>query len=415
MSHGVAVTGVGLVSCLGHDYETVLPRIRAGESGLSAVPEWGDFGIKSQVAGLVGDIAEKRASVGLPKKLVLGMADSAIYCGISALDAVRDSGLPEEEVASARTACIVGSGIGSARSLFKACQLAFDGKTRRVDPFTVLRCMASSTSAGVANLLGVRGPSFSISSACATSAHNISQACQLIRAGVVDRAVAGGGEDCNELVTASFAGLRVALSTRYNDTPERASRPFDAGRDGFVISGGGGIVVLENLEKARARGARIRAEIVGFAANSDGHDLVLPEPSGVQTAECMRLAIADADLSPEDVDYVNTHGTATIAGDLSETNALRRVFGGDVPRFSSTKSMTGHGIGAAGALELIFCVGMLEEGFLAPSINIDEVDPEMADLPIVREPSDDAPRVVLTNNFGFGGTNASIVLRRATG
>ncbi len=413
MPAGIAVTGVGLVSCLGHDYEVALDKLKRGESGVRGVPEWGDFGIKSQVAGLVGDVSEKQAALKVPKKLALGMADSAIYCAISALDAARDSGLPEAEIASPRTACIVGSGIGSARSLYKACKLAFDGQTRRVDPFTVLRCMASSTSAGVANLLGTRGPSYSISSACATSAHNISNACQLIRAGIVDRAVAGGGEDCNELVTASFAGLRVALSTRYNDTPTRASRPFDAGRDGFVISGGGGVVMLENLEQARARGARIRAEIVGFAANSDGYDLVLPEPEGVQTAECMRLAIADAGLEPADIDYVNVHGTATVAGDLAEAQALRQVFGERLPSLSSTKSMTGHGVGAAGVLELIFCVGMLEQGFMAPSINIERRDPAFEDLPIVTETSYEAPRTILTNNFGFGGTNASIVLRRA--
>ena len=415
MTAGIAVTGVGLVSCLGHDYQEALDRLKRGESGVRGVPEWGDFGIKSQVAGLIDDVSEKQAALGVPKKLALGMADSAIYCGLAALDAARDSGLSKEEVASPRTACIVGSGIGSARSLYKACKLAFDGKTRRVDPFTVLRCMASSTSAGVANLLGTRGPSYSISSACATSAHNISHACQLIRAGIVDRAAAGGGEDCNELVTASFAGLRVALSTRYNETPTRASRPFDAGRDGFVISGGGGVVMLENLEQARARGARIRAEIVGFAANSDGYDLVLPEPEGIQTAECMRLAIADAGLQPEEIDYVNVHGTATVAGDLAEAQALRQVFGERLPNLSSTKSMTGHGIGAAGVLELIFCVGMLEQGFMAPSINIEQLDPAFEDLPIVTEMSDRAPRTILTNNFGFGGTNASIVLRRAGG
>lgn len=414
MTTGIAVTGVGLISCLGFQYESVLERLKRGESGIRAVPEWGDFGIKSQVAGVIDDVSEKQAEVGVPKKLAPGMSDSALYCAISAIDAVRDAGLADEEVRSQRTACIVGSGIGSARSLYKACQLAFEGKTRRVDPFTVLRCMASSTSAGVANLLGTRGPSYSISSACATSAHNISHACQLIRAGIVDRAVAGGGEDCNELITASFAGLRVALSTRYNDTPTRASRPFDAGRDGFVISGGGGVVVLENLEVARARGARVRAEIAGFAANSDGYDMVLPEPQGRQTAECMRLAIADAGLEPGDIDYVNTHGTATVAGDVAEARALVQVFGDDLPRFSSTKSMTGHGIGAAGVLELIFCTGMLEQGFLAPSINIDEVEPELAGMPIVTETSYEGPRVVLTNNFGFGGTNASIVLRRAS-
>lgn len=413
MSRRIAVTGVGLVSCLGHDYAAVLERIQRGESGIRAVPEWGEHLIKSQVAGRVVDVEDKVAAVGIPKKLRPAMSDSALYCSISALDAVRDSGLAEQDVRSPRTACIVGSGTGSVKSVYRAANLTHTGKIRRVDPFTVLRCMASSASAAVANLLKVRGPSYSISSACSTSTHNISHACQLIRAGLVDRAVAGGGEDCNYMVTASFQGLRIALSTRYNDTPTEASRPFDATRDGFVISGGGGVIVLEDLDAARARGARIRAEILGYAANSDGYDLVLPEPSGEQASNCMRLAMEDAGVEPSEIDYINAHGTATVVGDVAEVQAFRKVFGDSrVPKFSSTKSMTGHGIGAAGVLEVIFCIGMLEQGFLAPSINIREIDPQVEGLPVVTETLHEGPRTVLTNNFGFGGTNASMVLRR---
>ncbi len=272
--------------------------------------------------------------------------------------------------------------------------------------------MASCTSAAVASLLKIHGPSYSISSACATSAHNIGHAFQLVRSGVLDVAIAGGGEDIHELITISFQHLRLALSSRYNDRPAQASRPYDAGRDGFVVSGGGGIVVLENLERARARGARVLAEIVGYAATSDGYDMVLPEPGGAHAAECMRLALADGGVAADEVDYVNTHGTSTGPGDVIEVKAMREVFGTALPRFSSTKSMTGHGLGAAGALELIFCIGMMERGFLAPSINIETLDPALGDAPVVTETVHERPTTVLTNNFGFGGTNATIVLRR---
>jgi len=413
VSRRVAITGVGLISCLGHDYAGVIARLRRGESGIQAVPEWAQFGIKSLIGGRIEGLEEKRARTPLPKKLLLGMSDAALYCSLAAADAVADAGLPEGELADSRTACIVGSGTGSVAAVYAGAKLAYAGQIRRMHPFTVLRCMASSASAAVANLLGVRGPSYSISSACATSAHNIGHALQLIRAGVVDRAVAGGGEDFHEMVTASFQGLRVALSTRYNETPTRASRPYDAARDGFVIAGGGGIVVLEALEQARARGARVRAELAGFGASSDGYDLVLPEPAGVQAAACMERALADAGAERGEVDYVNTHGTSTVAGDLAETRALRELFGDAVPPFSSTKSMTGHAIGAAGAHELIYCVGMLEQGFLAPSINVETPDPGVAGLPLVTSAREAAPALVLSNNFGFGGTNASLVLRRA--
>lgn len=412
MSSRVAVTGLGLVSCLGHSYPEVIERLRRGESGIVAVPHWREHGIKSLVAGRIRDLEQKEEQVRLPKKLVPGMSSAARYCSIAAVDAVADAGLDEEALQTPRTACIVGCGTGSVKTVYKAADLTYSGKIRRVDPFTVLRAMASSPSAAVANLLKVHGPSYSISSACATSAHNIGHAAQLIRSGVVDVAVAGGGEGCNHMITASFQGLRIALSTGYNDTPERASRPYDRGRDGFVISGGGGIVVLENLERARQRGARIRAELIGYAANSDGHDLVLPEPDGRNAAACMLGAIEDAGVERDEVDYVNTHGTATVVGDVAEVEALRRVFGDVVPPFSSTKSMTGHGIGAAGALELIFCIGMMERGFLAPSINIDDLEPRVEGLPVVTETLERRPRTVLSNNFGFGGTNAALVLRR---
>lgn len=410
----VVVTGVGIVSCLGHSYEDVIRRLRGGESGVRGVPEWSQFGIKSLVAGTLEEVDAKRKSAPIAKELLLGMSDAALYCSLSALDAVEDAGLTEKELQSIRVGCIVGSGTGSVATVYNAAKLAYSGQTRRIDPFTILRCMSSSASASVANLLKVHGPSYSIGAACATSAHNIGHAFSLVRSGVLDTVVAGGGEEVNELIAACFQGQRMTLSTGYNDTPELASRPFDASRDGFVLSGGGGIVVLEELSHALARGAKVRAEVVGYGATSDGYHMVAPSPDGVQAAACMRMAIEDAGIRPEEIDYVNAHGTSTVAGDNAEIQAMREVFGDQIPSFSSTKSMTGHAIGAAGVHELIYCIGMLEQGFLAPSINVNTIDPAFEGLALITESVNRGPTTVMTNNFGFGGTNASLVLRRAS-
>ena len=408
----VVVTGLGIVSCLGSDYPTVLDALEAGKSGVRAMPEWERYGLKSLVAAPATDLEAKKESVALPKKLVPGMSDAALFCSIAAKDAVADAGLNESDLAGSATACIVGSGVGSVDSVSKAAQLYFDHRIRRIDPYAVLRCMSSSASAAVANLLKLRGRSYSLSSACATATHNIGHAYELIRDGALDSALAGGGEDVSELVTASFQALRLALSTRFNETPTKASRPYDADRDGFVIGGGGGIVVLEELERARARGARIRAEIIGFGATSDGYDAVLPEPEGKQAGACMQMAIDGAGCQPSDIEYINTHGTSTIHGDVAEVRAMQLVFDNEMPLFSSTKSMTGHAIGAAGALELIFCIGMLERGFVAPSINVENPDPVVEGLPLVTETLRRQLTTVLSNNFGFGGTNASLVIRQ---
>jgi len=408
----VVVTGVGIVSCLGHSYLDVIRRLRNGESGIRGVPEWSEFGIKSLVAGTLKDVEAKTRAAAIGKELLLGMSDAALYCALSALDAVEDAGLTEKELQSIRIGCIVGSGTGSVATVYKAAKLAYSGQSRRIDPFAILRCMSSSTSASVANLLKIQGPSYSIGAACATSSQNIGHAFSLVRSGVLDAVVAGGGEEVNELISACFQGQRTTLSTGYNDTPEAASRPFDASRDGFVLSGGGGIVVIEELGHAQMRGAKIRAEIIGYGATSDGYHMVTPRPDGMQDAACMRMAIDAAGIRPETIDYVNAHGTSTVAGDSAEVQALRRVFGDRVPPFSSTKSMTGHAIGAAGAHELIYCIGMLEHGFLAPSINVNKLDPAFEGLPLITEAVNRGPTTVLTNNFGFGGTNASLVLRR---
>lgn len=416
MTRRVVITGVGLVSCLGHDYETVLESLQQGQSGVRRVPDdWLGRGLKSLVAGTIEDLEDKQAQARISKKLIPGMSDAARYCCIAAHDAVSGAGWSEDQLQSNDTICIVGTGVGSVVAVQKAAHLYYADRIRRVDPYTVLRCMSSSASAAVSNYLKIRGRSYSLSSACATSAHNIGHAVELIRSGIADRAVAGGGEDVTELITAAFQGLRLALSTRYNDTPEEASRPYDAKRDGFVISGGAAIVTLEDLESAQSRGAKIYGEVVGYAATSDGFDLVLPEPEGTQAAGCMQAAIDDAQIDPSEIEYVNTHGTSTIHGDVAEVKAMAKVFGDQLPPFSSTKSMTGHGIGAAGGLELIFCLGMMERGFLAPSINIETLDPAVEGLPVIQETLDRQVGTILSNNFGFGGTNAAMVIRKIDG
>ena len=408
----VAITGIGLISCLGHDYAVVVRALQAGVSGVRAMPEWESLGLKSRVAGAIVDIDAKLEGSPLPKKLLPAMSEASKYCCMASLDAVSDSGLSEIDVQSDRTACIVGTGIGSVETVYAGGHQVYSGQIAKLSPFTVLKSMASSSSAAVANLLKVHGRSYSISSACSTSSHSIGTAYELIRTGIIDRALAGGGEEVHPLIASGFQALRFALSTKYNDRPEQASRPYDVARDGFVVGGGAGIVVLEALDQALARGARVRAEIIGFGTTSDGFDMVMPEPSGTQAAKCMLGAIQGSGVSPREVDAVNTHGTATIKGDLAEVTAMREVFDGKLPPFSSTKSMTGHPLGAAGALEVIFCVGMLEHNFIAPSINIETLDPDFEGLPIVTTQKSTEINTILSNSFGFGGTNASLLLKR---
>jgi 3-oxoacyl-[acyl-carrier-protein] synthase-1 len=410
-SRQVVITGVGLVSCLGNDYLPVVDALRNGVSGVRAMPEWENLGIKSRVAGAMVDLNAKCETTPLSKRLLPAMSEADKYCCIASVDAVKDSNLSEGDLQSARTACIVGTGIGSVESIYAGAQQVYSGQIGRMSPFTVLKGMASSSSAVIANLLKVHGRSYSISSACSTSSHTIGTAYELIRSGVIDRAIAGGGEEVHPLITAAFQALRFALSTKYNDRPKQASRPYDVSRDGFVIGGGAGIVVLEALDLALARGARPRAEVIGFGATSDGHDMVMPEPEGKHAAACMRSAIQNAGIKPAEIGAINTHGTSTSIGDLAEIHAMKEVFNGRLPPFSSTKSMTGHPLGAAGALEAIFCIAMLEHQFIAPSINIETLDPEFEGLPIVRSPNSTALQTILSNSFGFGGTNASLLFK----
>lgn len=379
------------------------------------MPEWESLGLKSRVAGAIAGIENKLERSPIPKRLRPAMSEASKYCCIATLDAVGDSGLSDAEVQSYRTACIVGTGIGSVESIYTGGRQVHSGEIAKLSPFVVLKSMASSSSAAVANLLRIHGRSYSISSACSTSSHSIGTAYELIRSGIVDRAIVGGGEEVHPLVTSGFQALRFALSTKYNDRPTQASRPYDAARDGFVVGGGAGILVLEALDAALMRGARVRAEIVGFGATSDGFDMVLPEPTGTHAAKCMLTAIRAGGISPGEVGAVKTHGTATLKGDLAEVMAMREVFDGKLPPFSSTKSMTGHPLGAAGGLETIFCVAMLEHQFIAPSINIDTLDPDFTGLPVVRAARFTELDTILANSFGFGGTNASLLLKAYRG
>lgn len=407
------ITGAGIVSSLGNSPAEVAAALRAGRSGIERVQRWADLGLRSQVAGVVHGATELAAAAGLPRREIAALAPGPLYCILAAAQAIADAGLTAAELASPRTGCIVGTGIGSTGAVYRGGVEVHAGRARRVDPYAVVQSMSSSASAAVVHRFGIGGRSYAVSSACATSAHAIGHAAELVRAGILDLAIAGGGEEIDELVAGAFAAMRTALATRFNDRPDLASRPFAADRDGLVLASGAGIVVVESRERALARGARVRAEIAGFGANSDGFDLVLPEPSGARAAECMALALADAGAGAAEVDYVNAHATGTAAGDRAEAAALRRLFGDRLPPLSSTKSLGGHGLGAAGAHEAIHCLLMLEGGFLAPSVNSVPRDPELADLPLVTAARPARLELALSNSFGFGGTHAVLALRRA--
>ncbi|MGJ4802868.1 beta-ketoacyl-ACP synthase I [Luteimonas sp. SDU82] len=398
----VVITGMGIVSCIGNDLDTVSAALRDGRPGIRFDQEFADRGLRSQVSG----VPQVDLEAQIDRKLRRFMGDAAAYAYIALRDAIAQSGLGEEQVSNPRTGLIMGSGGGSPTNQIESADTLRERGIRRVGPYQVTRTMSSTVSACLATAFGIKGLNYSISSACATSAHCIGVAAQQIQAGLQDVVFAGGGEEVSWGMAMLFDGMG-ALSTKYNDTPQRASRAYDTDRDGFVIAGGGGALVLESLEHAQARGATILGELVGFGASSDGEDMVAP--SGDGAIACMRLAIDGLDGG---IDYINTHGTSTPVGDVSELRAMRAVFGEAVPPFSSTKSLTGHSLGATSVHEAIFCLLMLQQGFIAGSVNVDNVDPEAADLPLARESRDAGLRTVLSNSFGFGGTNASLVLRR---
>ncbi|MFQ5774103.1 MAG: beta-ketoacyl-ACP synthase I [Kiloniellaceae bacterium] len=400
----VVVTGLGVVSSIGNNKQEVLESLRAGRSGIRFSETYAEMGFRSHVHG---DIKLDLDAV-LDRKVRRFMGDGAAFNSIAMSEAIEDAGLSEAEVSNERTGLIMGSGGPSTSNQVAAADIARSKGPRRVGPYMVPRCMSSTNSANLATAFRIKGMSYSISSACSTSAHCIGNGYEQIQLGKQDIVFAGGGEEVHWSLSVLFDAMG-ALSSRYNDTPERASRPYDKNRDGFVISGGAGVVVLEELERARARGAKIYAELVGYGATSDGVDMVAP--SGEGAVRCMRLALAG--LGNTRVDYINAHGTSTPVGDTIELAAVREVFGADFPRISSTKSLTGHAQGAAGVHEAIYSLLMLEHDFLAASANIEELDPEAEGVPIVRAREDNAQiNCVLSNSFGFGGTNAALAFKR---
>ncbi|GGH23570.1 3-oxoacyl-[acyl-carrier-protein] synthase I [Cribrihabitans marinus] len=406
----VVVTGLGIVSSIGNNADEVLASLKAGRSGIEASAEMAEHGFRSRIAGTLKidpkDHVDKRA--------LRFMGPGAAYAHIAMGQAIADAGLEEGDIVNPRTGLVAGSGGPSTSAMLSAHQTVLkSGSTKRIGPFAVPKCMCSTISANLSTAYRIKGINYSITSACSTSLHCIGNAAEQIMLGKQDVMFAGGGEELDWTLSCLFDAMG-AMSSKYNDTPERASRAFDADRDGFVISGGGGMLVLEELEHARARGAKIYAEVTGYAATSDGHDMVAPSGEGGERA--MRLAMSTL---PEGrrVGYINAHGTSTPVGDVGEVEAVRRVFEGqDQPPISSTKSMTGHAQGAAGALEAIFSLLMLEHDFITPSINVETLDPALNPAEIATETRENAGLdSVMTNSFGFGGTNGSMILSKYNG
>jgi len=401
----VVVTGIGIVSCLGNNKEAVLDSLQQGRSGIKHNQTYVDIGMRSHISGSVDINAEEL----IDRKLYRFMGDAAAYAYLSMKEAVEDSGLSEEQVSHFRTGLVVGSGGGSSEQQLESTDIMREKGLRRVGPYRITRTMSSTVSACLATPFKIKGVNYTISSACATSAHCIGHAAELIQLGKQDVVFAGGGEAEHWTMSHMFDAMG-ALSTNYNETPEKASRAFDAARDGFVIAGGGAVLVIEELEHAKARGAKIYAELTGYGATSDGYDMV--SPSGEGGARAMQMAMHGLEGS---VDYINTHGTSTPAGDVSELRAIKNVFGDAVPTLNSTKSLSGHSLGAAGAQEAIYSLLMMENDFIAASANVDTLDPEAEGLPIAVERINDIKlNRVMSNSFGFGGTNACLVFDKFT-
>ena len=402
----VVITGLGIISSIGNNKEEVLASLKEGKSGIEFVPEFAEVGMRSQVAGTV----KLNPAELIDRKIYRFMGDAAAYAYLSMKEAIADSGLIEEQVSNDRTGLVIGAGTGSAHSQLVACDAVRGPRgVKAVGPYAVTKTMASSVSACLATPYKIRGVNYSISSACATSAHCIGHAMELIQLGKQDVVFAGGAEELSWECATEFDAMG-AVSTKYNDTPTKASRAYDANRDGFVIAGGAAVVVVEELEHALARGAKIYAEIVGYGATSDGYDMVAPSGEGAE--RCMKQAMATVN---GEIEYINVHGTSTPVGDVKELGAIKNVFGEKTPAISSTKSMTGHSLGAAGAHEAIYSLLMLDNCFIAPSINIETLDEQAQGLNIVTERQDKALTTVMSNSFGFGGTNACLVFQKYNG
>ena len=399
----VAVTGLGIISCIGNNAQEVSQSLYEGRSGITAYAPFAELGFRSQIAG----VPTIDIDSAIDKRVRRFMGDGAAWNYIAMEQAIADAGLEENDIINPRTGLIMGSGGPSTKALIAAADTARNSGPKRVGPFAVPKCMSSTNSATLATPFGIKGVNYSISSACATSTHCIGNAAELIQWGKQDVMFAGGGEELDWALSVLFDAMG-AMSSKYNDTPTIASRAFDVNRDGFVIAGGAGVLVLEEMERAKARGAKIYAEIVGYGATSDGQDMV--QPSGEGGRRCMEMAMAGLD-GP--VDYINPHATSTPVGDTSEIDSLRALFGSNCPHISATKSLTGHSLGAAGVQEAIYSLLMMQGNFIAPSAHIEEIDPAFADMPIVRERIDNAKLdIILSNSFGFGGTNGSLAFKR---
>ncbi|MDC5848009.1 beta-ketoacyl-ACP synthase I [Vibrio europaeus] len=400
----VVITGMGIVSSIGNNVEEVLASLKVGKSGITASEQFKEQGLRSQVWG---DL-KINPTEHIDRKQMRFMGDAAAYAYLSMQQAIEDAGLTDDQVSNDRTGIVAGSGGASALNQTVATDTMRAKGVKRVGPYMVPRTMSSTVSACLATPFKIRGVNYSMSSACATSAHCIGHAMELIQLGKQDIVFAGGGEELDWSQTMMFDAMG-ALSTKYNETPDQASRTYDANRDGFVISGGGGMMVIEELEHALARGAKIYGEIVGYGATSDGYDMVAP--SGEGAIRCMKMAMQDVDS----IDYVNTHGTSTPVGDVKELGAIQELFGDNSPAISATKAMTGHALGAAGVHEAIYSTLMLENSFIAPSINVETLDDAAQGLDIVTEKRDAELTTVMSNSFGFGGTNATLVIKKYQG
>lgn len=398
----VVITGMGITSCLGNDLDTVSSALRDSRPGIVALPDHAEAGLRSQIGGKVDIDLDAQVD----RKLKRFMSDAASYSYISMRDAIADAGLDESQVSNVRTGLIAGSGGGSSEWQVEAADLLRNRGVRKVGPYMVPRTMCSTVSANLATAFSIKGLSYSLSAACATSAHCIGAAADLIRHGAQDVMFAGGGEDLHWSMSVMFDAMG-ALSTSFNETPATASRPYDANRDGFVIAGGAGMLVLEDYDHAVARGARIYAELVGYGVTSDGADMVAP--SGEGAVRCMKMAMEGLDRP---IDYLNTHGTSTPLGDVTELGAVRQVFGDAVPPLSSTKALSGHSLGAASVHEAIYCLLMMRDGFMAGSANIETLDERVEGFPVLRKTQEAKLDTVMSNSFGFGGTNATLIFGR---
>ena len=406
----VAITGIGIVSSIGNNVSEVTNSLRNGTSGIVAAPEYTELGFRSQVHGTVKlDVADH-----VDRKQLRFMGEGAAYAVLAMEQAIADAGLEDHQVSNERSGLVAGSGGPSTANLLAAFDITREKGPKRIGPYMVPRCMSSTVSACIATFFKIRGINYSISSACSTSAHCITAGADAIRSGSQDIVFAGGGEELHWTLSVLFDAMG-AMSSKYNNTPELASRPYDADRDGFVIAGGGGMVVLEDMDHAVARGAKIYAELVGYGANSDGADMVAP--SGEGAVRCMELALAgfDGNTLTDKVDYINAHGTSTPVGDVKELDAVRTVFGplGHLPVVTSTKSLTGHSLGATGVQEAIYTIIMMQNKFIAASANIQTPDPAIGNIPVAQSRMDDfSINLALSNSFGFGGTNATLALRK---